>query len=162
MMLIAAIFILVLGLMLGNAEAIHTIAGVPMAMIRNVCLGVWTCFTALLFAISLYNANGHAIYALGHLVAIFVVLGFFASYLRFEPTSLHVWGPLAVDLGIVLSVGTRAAYTGADRGILRDLLDFLLGYPPHRGGEDNSVNNGHELNTLLPQPRHAPRGEQNV
>lgn len=36
MMLIAAIFILVLGLMLGNAEAIHTIAGVPMAMIRNV------------------------------------------------------------------------------------------------------------------------------
>ena len=86
--------------------------------------------------------------------AIAVVLWFFAL-LGFQPSIIHVWGPLASALGIVLSVGLRAVWNSADRGSLREIMDIVFNRSPR---PDNYIlqQPSYELHNLGQNDGHHP------
>jgi hypothetical protein len=71
------------------------------------------------------------------------MVAFFITYLRFEPLDVSFWGPLAVDLGLVVSTGFEAIYNSADRGLLRHSYEFVMGMDDHNGNADNGTVNAH-------------------
>ena len=94
-----------------------------------------------------------------HLVAILLVLGFFSTYIGFEASGLLVWGPIAVDLGIIISVGLSTVYNGSDRIQLRELLHFFLGRSDRA---HNDIENGYDMPALPPRAHHQPHGDHNA
>lgn len=67
------------------------------------------------------------------------MLGFFTLYLRFEPADLHFWGPLAVNLGVVVSSGLKTIFYSKDRGLLRKAWNHLYGHEePTASGDDEA------------------------
>jgi hypothetical protein len=78
------------------------------------------------------------------LVTILVVLlitAFFTTYLGFDPMDWSTWGPLAAVMGIIVKAGIHHTYDSADRGLLRQLRDCLMGNADGNGTDNHSNNN---------------------
>jgi hypothetical protein len=68
---------------------------------------------------------------------------FFKTYLGFDPMDWSTWGPFAAILGIIVKIGIHHTYNSADRGLLRQLRDCLMGNAEEDDGNgtDNNSNN---------------------
>jgi hypothetical protein len=64
------------------------------------------------------------------------MLAYFTHYLHFEPFDFHIWGPLAVDLGLTVSIGIKSTYFSADRGLLRRFWSHVNGSETEAGGDN--------------------------
>lgn len=66
------------------------------------------------------------------------MLGFFSYAFHFEAIDLHLWGPLAADLGIAVSTGLKRIYNGPERGLLRKVWDRIYG-SSERASNDEAI-----------------------
>lgn len=152
--LFSAIVDLVFGLMLQNPETAFQLLGMPLNVMFYISLGIWGVCAFYLFVLAFYHSLNRPIYGLGHMCAIAVALWFF-TLLGFQPSIIHVWGPLASALGIVLSVGLRATWNSADRRFLCEIMDIVFSRSPRL---DNYIPQqpGYEFRNLGQNNGHHP------
>ncbi|KAH7081029.1 hypothetical protein FB567DRAFT_606471 [Paraphoma chrysanthemicola] len=113
-----------------------------------ILLSVWALLALIFLGITLHYARVHPIWALLHFLVVLLMLAFFSTYLHLDAFDLHFWGPLAVDLGLVFSIGIEAVYHSADRGLMRKFCDFVMGNETHH--DNMSVTNNYPLVDLPP------------
>ncbi len=77
------------------------------------------------------------------MLLVLLMTAFFTTYLGFDPMDWSTWGPFAAVLGIIIKIGIHHTYESADRGLLRQLRDCLMGNAEEAddNGTDNNRNN---------------------
>ena len=84
---------------------------------------------------------------------IILMTAFFTTYLGFDIMDWPIWGPLAAVLGVVIKSGIQHTCNSADRGLLRDLRDCLMGIDNTENDNNRrngaiSSQDGHELDGM--------------
>jgi hypothetical protein len=80
------------------------------------------------------------------MLLVLLMTAFFTTYLGFDPMDWSTWGPLAAVIGIIVKAGIHNTYNSADRGLLRQLRDCLMGNGEEvqANRTDNNSNNNAE------------------
>jgi hypothetical protein len=95
--------------------------------------------------------TGHS-WAVSHFLCVLFMVASFIERLEFSRYDLYFFGPLAVDLGLVVSSGLEAIYNSADWGAMRRGLVLAMGNETHNvnHGNENHPNAGTPLVNMPP------------
>jgi len=142
------------------------INGFPLFVLNIITSTVWVGCTVLYIGITWHYGKEHPYWSVGSLVLALSMSGFMV-WAGLDLFDWFVWGPLIVDLSIIVRAGLEAVATSDQSGMLRQTINGFWGFEslPQRQPQSQSqdqqhglgpdLEGAHELAHVAPRPHNG-------
>jgi len=136
----------------------NNINGFPLWILNLITSTVWSACTVVYIGITWWYAKENPYWSVSTLVLALGMTGFMV-WAGQDLFDWFVWGPLIIDLGIIVRAGIEAVADSPQSGLLRATWNGLWDIGPHPppqtnpNGDGPGLNGGTELQTYGARPR---------